>query len=249
MATTPNLEIFYPEATTLFDWTSDLGKMATSIDESILRKGPLRLGYSGDRMDLGTAAPIGTLWQDTDGIKMLWRRDNSAAAGWAPAVMSWKGSTTQRNTFEDYAPEGFSWFDTTSHREYRKYGSGWADHMTIFMPDFWKLSSGWAFDPDVSPVAAVKSFEGVVTCYLPLKRTGAKITSTTSGNLENVQVASIPEDWAPHRYSGLTLGTTGKMTTGYVNSAGTVLLTAVPAGHGINQGEVLSLCGTWLAKN
>ena len=107
-----------------YDLTVDLAAMANSIDSAIANNGPLRKGTVAQRTST-TGLADGTLWQDTDGIKMIWRWDSTVAGNWAPAVKHWSGTTAQRTSFLASAPAGFTWLDTSTNLEWIKIGTAW----------------------------------------------------------------------------------------------------------------------------
>lgn len=71
-------------------------------------------------------ASSGMLWQDTDGIKMIWRKD---ATAWVPAVWRWSGTSAQMGSFTQ-APNGFEWFNTTDNCTYVRFGGAWVNLQT-----------------------------------------------------------------------------------------------------------------------
>lgn len=100
-----------------YDLVVDLAEMANSIDGLI---SAVR-GTAAQRTAATASSPSGTLWQDTDGIKMIWRKDGAA---WVPAVWRWSGTTTQMNAFTQ-APNGFAWYNTTDNNQYLRSGGAW----------------------------------------------------------------------------------------------------------------------------
>ena len=116
--------IVSPNAADPYDLTVDLAAMAASIDDAIETGGILRKGTATERGDL-EGVENGTIWQDTDGIKMLWRYDSTVSGGWTPAITRWRGTTAQRTAFLSNAPAGFQWYDTSLNRAYVKRGTAW----------------------------------------------------------------------------------------------------------------------------
>ena len=78
-------------------------------------------GTVSERNAFESSAPEGSLWVDTDGIKMIWRKGVSV---FEPAVWRWSGTATQMNAFT-LAPDGFAWFNTSNSREYVRLGGAW----------------------------------------------------------------------------------------------------------------------------
>lgn len=119
--------IWTPSDTDAVDFTTHLATMAGTIDTAITN-GLNTIG-AGANAFKGTAAQRaaflstavnGMLWQDTDSIKMIWRKDGAA---WVPAVWRWSGTTAQMNAFA--APNGFEWFNTTDNSDYVRLGGVW----------------------------------------------------------------------------------------------------------------------------
>lgn len=117
--------------------------MAGTIDTAITNG--LNTAGAGANAHKGTAAQRaaflstavnGMLWQDTDGIKMIWRKDGAA---WAPAVWRWSGTTAQMNSFGANAPDGFEWFNTTTNTTHTRLGGSWVNrvlgYVSINSPD------------------------------------------------------------------------------------------------------------------
>ena len=120
--------IWTPSDTDAVDFTTHLATMAGTIDTAITN-GLNTIG-AGSNAFKGTAAQRaaflstavnGMLWQDTDSIKMIWRKDGAV---WVPAVWRWSGTTAQMNAFTQ-APNGFEWFNTTDNSDYVRFGGSW----------------------------------------------------------------------------------------------------------------------------
>lgn len=103
-----------------WDLIVDLAAMGSSIDTAIGNSASGRNGTAAQRTAYTVSATNGFLWQDTDGIKMIWRKDGAV---WVPAVWRWSGTTTQMNSFA--APNGFEWENLTDFKTYFRTGSGW----------------------------------------------------------------------------------------------------------------------------
>jgi len=119
--------IWTPSDTDAVDFTTHLATMAGTIDTAITN-GLNTIGAGANafkdtaaqRTAFLSTAVNGMLWQDTDSIKMIWRKDGAA---WVPAVWRWSGTTVQMNGFS--APDGFEWFNTTDNSDYVRLGGEW----------------------------------------------------------------------------------------------------------------------------
>lgn len=125
---TTALGVWTPNDSDAVDFTTDLATMAGTIDTAIANSvngvaggANAFKGTAAQRAAYLTAAPAGTMWRDTDGIRMIWAKDGAA---WVPAVWRWGGTSAQRTGFTQ-APVGFTWFDTTEGNEYVMLGGGW----------------------------------------------------------------------------------------------------------------------------
>lgn len=87
-------------------------------------------GTAAQRTAFLSTAVNGMLWQDTDSIKMIWRKDGAA---WVPAVWRWSGTTAQMNAFTQ-APNGFEWFNTTDNGDYVRLGGVWRGGVGTIAP-------------------------------------------------------------------------------------------------------------------
>lgn len=143
--------IWTPSDTDAVDFTTHLATMAGTIDTAITNG--LNTVGAGANAYKGTAAQRtaflstavnGMLWQDTDGIKMIWRKDGAV---WVPAVWRWSGTTAQMTAFTQ-APNGFEWFNTTDNRDYAKLGGSWVKSDTGWgradTLGFGSLGTGWS---------------------------------------------------------------------------------------------------------
>lgn len=121
MATTTSPDnIPAPSLTDPYALTQDMLALADGVQSALNRRANAYKGTISQRTAF-TTAQLGTLWQDTDGIKMLWRKDGAA---WVPAVWRWSGSTTQMNGFTQ-APAGFEWYNITDTLTYTRSGGSW----------------------------------------------------------------------------------------------------------------------------
>lgn len=114
--------IWTPSDTDAVDFTTDLATMAGTIDSALDLYGNALRGTASQRAAFLSTAADGMLWQDTDSIKMIWRKDGAA---WVPAAWRWRGTTAQMNSFGANAPDGFEWFSTTDNSEYVRLGGAW----------------------------------------------------------------------------------------------------------------------------
>lgn len=121
MATTTPDNILTPDAGDQYALVQDLGLMADSVQDALTRRGNALKGTAAQRVSALNSSDPGVLWQDTDGIGMIWKRGASA---WVPAVPSWFGTTTQMNAFTQ-APAGFGWFNTSVGRQYNRVSGSW----------------------------------------------------------------------------------------------------------------------------
>lgn len=96
--------------------------MAGTIDSALNLYGNALRGTASQRAAFLSTAADGMLWQDTDGIRMIWRKDGAL---WVPAVMRWRGTTAQMNSFGANAPDGFEWFSTTDNSDHVRLGGAW----------------------------------------------------------------------------------------------------------------------------
>lgn len=114
--------IWTPSDTDAVDFTTDLATMAGTIDNALDLYGNALRGTASQRAAFLSTAVDGMLWQDTDGIRMIWRKDGAL---WVPAVWRWRGTTAQMNSFGANAPDGFEWFSTTDNSDYVRLGGVW----------------------------------------------------------------------------------------------------------------------------
>lgn len=107
--------------------------MAGTIDSALDLYGNALRGTASQRAAFLSTAVDGMLWQDTDGIRMIWRKDGAL---WVPAVLRWRGTTAQMNSFGANAPDGFEWFSTTDNSEYVRVGGAWQVRGSRITPNF-----------------------------------------------------------------------------------------------------------------
>lgn len=138
MASTTPDNILSPDAGDQYALVQDLGILADSVQDALTLRANAYQGTASERAAF-TIATDGMLWQDTDGIKMIWRRDTGA---WVPAVWQWSGTTTQMNAFTS-APEGFVWSNTTNETEYLRTGGDWQVLSSTTREGSFTPGSGW----------------------------------------------------------------------------------------------------------
>ena len=106
------------------------GTIDTAITNGLNTVGAGANAYKGtaaQRTAFLSTAVDGMLWQDTDGIKMIWRKDGAA---WVPAVWRWSGTTAQMTAFTQ-APNGFEWFNTTDNSDYVRLSGAWTRGVSV----------------------------------------------------------------------------------------------------------------------
>ena len=115
--------IWSPSDTDNVDFTTHLATMAATIDLAIGEVANAQRGTASQRNSQSASMATGVLWQDTDGIRMIWRKDGAV---WLPATWAWAGSVAQMNAFGQ-APNGFSWTDTATGKNYIKLSGAWVE--------------------------------------------------------------------------------------------------------------------------
>ena len=122
MATTSPDNLRTPNPGDPYNLVADLATFANDVQVALNKKvSNLLKGTGAERTAATGTSTNGMLWQDTDGIKMIWRKDGAA---WVPAVWRWSGTSSQRTGFTQ-APDGFEWFDTSNNSEYFRTGGSW----------------------------------------------------------------------------------------------------------------------------
>lgn len=120
MAVTPK-GIVTPDPSSPYNLITDLNTLASTADAAISNASNMLKGTASQRASALAGSADGVLWQDTDGIKMIWRKDGAA---WVPAVTRWIGTTAQMNSFTQ-APEGFEWYDVSTGSAFLRSSSQW----------------------------------------------------------------------------------------------------------------------------
>lgn len=156
------------------DWQNTINAVDNLLDAR---------GTAAQRAAALAGVPVGTHWQDTDGIRMLWRKDGAA---WVPAVWNWGGTTSQMNGFTE-APEGFEWWNTTVAKSYTRKSGAWvAGTQTQALA----LSIGVAASGFAGPSVTLSG--GVATLVGRINN-GNNLTLTASFQ----QVATLPPEFRP----------------------------------------------------
>ncbi len=129
MATTSPDNLRTPNPGDPYNLVADLATLASDTQVALNKRvSNLLTGTAAQRVTATGTATAGMLWQDTDGLKMIWRKDG---ASWVPAVWRWSGTSTQMNGFTQ-APEGFEWFNTTDNSDYARVAGSWAPSVVAF---------------------------------------------------------------------------------------------------------------------
>lgn len=119
MAYTSPDAIFSPGGGQQWNLIPDWSQTTESIQDALIRRANTYVGTSSQR-GLLNDAPSGVLWQDTDGGKVLWRREG---INWVPTVWRGAGSSSEMNSFSP--PNGFQWFNTSDSCNYIRLGGSW----------------------------------------------------------------------------------------------------------------------------
>lgn len=119
MATTSPDGLRTPDPGDPYNLVPDLQTLANDTQDALILRANAYPGSVSDRTSF-TPPQDGILWQDTDGIGMIWK---SVSGAWVPALWHWSGTTTQMNSFA--APNGFTWTNTTDDSEYVRLGGVW----------------------------------------------------------------------------------------------------------------------------
>lgn len=182
MATTSPDNLRTPDPGDPYNLVPDLATFAGDVQAAlILRDNTVQSGTASQRTAFTSSATDGWLWQDTDGIKMIWRKDGAA---WVPAVWRWSGTTTQMNAFA--APNGFEWFNTTDNTDYVRLGGAW--------------KGGWLTCTRASGIAIQSSQEPMVRLSRNMLefRWGVAGTGITAGVSRHVM--TLPSGLEPDEY-------------------------------------------------
>lgn len=159
MATTSPDNIRTPDPGDPYNLVPDLQTLAQDVQDALIARGNVFRGTAAQRVAyLSTASP-GMLWQDTDGIGMLWKR---GASQWVPAVWRWSGTTAQMNGFTQ-APDGFEWFNTTDNNNYVRLSGAWViGNGTLTTSSFFTAGSGITISADSRVTKIGKQITGLL---------------------------------------------------------------------------------------
>ena len=164
MATTSPDNLRTPNPGDPYNLVADLATLASDTQVALNKKvSNLLKGTTAERTAATGTSTNGMLWQDTDGIKMLWRKDGAA---WVPAVQRWIGSTAQRDGFTQ-APNGFEWYNTSDDLTYLRRAGAWSKGKDFPLT----LASGfsaWAGSMNSTAISG-----SVVTVHLAVTRASA----------------------------------------------------------------------------
>lgn len=119
MATTSPDNLRTPDPGDPYNLVPDLATLSGDV-QTALNKRSVTSGTVAQRTAFTASATAGWLWQDTDSIKMIWRKDGAA---WVPAVWRWSGTNSEMTAFA--APNGFEWFNLTNGTTYLRISGQW----------------------------------------------------------------------------------------------------------------------------
>lgn len=128
MATTSPDNLRTPDPGDPYNLVPDLATLAGDVQAALIARANALKGTAAERAAIEPTATPGVLWQDTDGIGMLWVRGSAA---FVPAVRSWSGTTTEMNSFGPSAPAGFEWRNTSNNRKFVRRSGSWAGDSPI----------------------------------------------------------------------------------------------------------------------
>lgn len=177
--------IWTPSDTDAVDFTTDLATMAGTIDNALGLYGNALRGTASQRAAFLSTAVNGMLWQDTDGIRMIWRKDG---ANWVPALTRWVGTSAQMSGFTQ-AVEGFRWWNTSDGKEYLRKSGAWSTEIQTQTQPL-TLSKGVAASGYAGPSITLSG--GVVTVVGRIDN-GNGLTLSSSWQ----QVAVVPLGFRP----------------------------------------------------
>jgi len=110
MTTTSPDSLRTPDNSDAYNLVADLATLASDVQAALVARANTYKGTASARASF-TTAPNGTLWQDTDGNKGLYRKDTSA---WATVVVEEYGTSTERGSITPYF--GQMWTDTNGSK-------------------------------------------------------------------------------------------------------------------------------------
>lgn len=193
MATTTPDNITTPEYGDNYDIVAVLAAMAEDVQNALnKRDNTVVRGTQAQRAAAEATTATGTVWVDTDGINMIWRK----AGSFVPAVWNWSGTQAQRNAFA--APNGFTWFDTTQNKLFYRAGGTWVTRDRV-------LESGWVSMPSggLTQVGSTGIWAATLTAVIP----------TTLAPGEYIEIQSIGHGTGWGIISQNSVGTTSGSNT------------------------------------
>jgi hypothetical protein len=118
MTTTSPDSLRTPDNTDAYNLVADLATLASDTQAALVKRANTYKGTATQRAAF-TSAPAGTLWQDTDGNKGLYRKDTSA---WVTVFVEQYGTSTERGAITPTF--GQMWTDTNGSKHAWKGSSG-----------------------------------------------------------------------------------------------------------------------------
>lgn len=113
MTTTSPDSIRTPDNGDAYNLVADLATMASDVQDALIERANAYKGTATNRAAF-TTAPNGTLWQDTDSGKNLYRMDAGTWVNIIPAVAKEYGTVSERNAITPTF--GQLWTDTDSNK-------------------------------------------------------------------------------------------------------------------------------------
>lgn len=93
MATTSPDNLYSPDSSDPYALTQDLGAMQDSVQTALVRRANAYVGTSAQR-NAFTTAPVGTIWSDTNGSRLVYKRGASSWEPVSPERVEAKGKVT-----------------------------------------------------------------------------------------------------------------------------------------------------------
>lgn len=203
------LGIKAPDLPDPFNPVGDMNVLGATADTAIRMS--LSRGSAAQRASFTATATNGTLWQDTDGIKMVWRKDGTI---WVPGVWKWAGTLAQMNSFTQ-APAGFEWYNTTDAKSYTRVAGAWTVALNYFqavhsvVPGTIQQSGAFYYTGLNTVTFPAGKFTTVPQIYLQSHSTGitgasiAEAPTTTSVTFQVYRLGAAPT--ASHKVNVLAI--------------------------------------------
>ena len=83
MATTSPDNLRTPDSGDSYALVQDMGILADTTQNALIKRANAYVGTTAQRVAFSTDAPMGTIWSDTDGERLVWKK---GATGWEPIV-------------------------------------------------------------------------------------------------------------------------------------------------------------------